>query len=193
MATNLLLGKEQTVGSAHMCIEIVWRAGRSKGTTLPGLCSLGPFHYDFRWKHNEMPTIGFHFLAVTFPLKCQWCSLARVSRAILGASQSIKSYLKVQCMLMEISSCLNPDNWCKWGGKLGWHSVITRNFPSPLCMCTEKGLFVYTEKSEAEGLIPFLMLPENCILCSYKRWFILSETQAQRPQFCCLLGNSNSH
>lgn len=177
MATNLLHGKEQTVGSAHVCIEIVWRAGTSKGTTLPELCSLRPFRCDFRWKHSEMPTIGFHLLAVTFLLKCQWCFLARVSRAVLDASQSIKSYLKIQSILMEISSCLNPGNWCRWGWKLEWHSVITGNFPAPLCICTEEGLFVYTEKSEAEGLIPFLMLPENCILCSYKRWFILSKTQ----------------
>lgn len=50
---------------------------------------------------KETPTVGSHLLAVTFPLKCQWCFLARVSRDILDASQSIKSDLKIQCILMK--------------------------------------------------------------------------------------------
>lgn len=74
---------------------------------------MGPFRCDFRWQDNEVPISSFHLLAVTFALKRQQSILARVSRAVLDASQSIKSYLKVQCVLVEVSSNLNPEKLCR--------------------------------------------------------------------------------
>lgn len=72
---------------------------------------MGPSRCDFRLK--KVPIISFHLLAVAFPLKRQRSVLARVSRGVLDSSQGVESYLKCQCVIMEVTSHLNPKTLCR--------------------------------------------------------------------------------